>query len=295
MFRFHASGDFRDVRNKFGAQPHGVGRAGLLDVRIGLGARPLKSIERCAGQQRQQTDKTHDPYGHFPPRVRESHLRGEDSGAWRRLTAVSQLACRPSAPAPDARPKVAKVRSQTQPSLGTRRVPTQANRMRNRPAAFTARRQFTASAGLVLAPGEAAAGTAELSSDDIVRARRDGAFVHFRRRIVKRQVTAKHAIGHRQHDIANCDGITCGYCHAQQRIDGGMTANQQRRGKKPKKQRGDNDGPRRGGVIRPTRALPPAQTGADRIRLDEPCGSVGARTVGCVHCAYKTPEPLNGR
>ena len=41
MFRFHAGGDLRYIRNELRAEPHGVGRAGLLDVRTHLGVGPI--------------------------------------------------------------------------------------------------------------------------------------------------------------------------------------------------------------------------------------------------------------
>ncbi len=62
----HAGGDLRHVGNEFRAQPHGIGRAGLLDVLADRGIGAVGLIERRGRKQRQQTDKTHDPHGHFP-------------------------------------------------------------------------------------------------------------------------------------------------------------------------------------------------------------------------------------
>jgi hypothetical protein len=70
MFRFHASGDFRHVGNEFRAEPHGIGRARLPHVGAALSLGAVGNSERRGGKQRQQTDKTHDPHGHFPDDVR---------------------------------------------------------------------------------------------------------------------------------------------------------------------------------------------------------------------------------
>src|SRR6202044_2420804 len=109
---------------------------------------------------------------------------------------VVRLACRPVRFRSSACLKVAKVRSPTRP-VSRNRAFRQADRWKEREL-----QEAIGSGGLLLAPGETAAAMAELSSDDVVRARLDGALVHFRRLIVERHMATILAVGHRHHDVA---------------------------------------------------------------------------------------------
>ena len=72
IFGFHARGNFRNIRDNIGAQPHGVGRTGLLGVGAGwswsvglgvnLGVGQVEPIKQCAGQQCQPANQAHSPH-----------------------------------------------------------------------------------------------------------------------------------------------------------------------------------------------------------------------------------------
>ncbi|MFZ3309876.1 MAG: hypothetical protein WA280_10975 [Xanthobacteraceae bacterium] len=93
----------------------------------------------------------------------------------------------------------------------------------------------SASLRSTVAPVEAAAEGAELAFGDIVRTRLYVALDHFRSGIIKSHVTAKLTVAHRQKDIANLSGVVGGGDEPQQRIDGGMAAEQKGAGKKHQK------------------------------------------------------------
>jgi hypothetical protein len=72
VFRFHAGGDFRHVRDGIGAQPHRVTRAGLLSIRAALRVGAGEAEKNRPGQQCQTAYDTHDP--HFVVPVFEKPL-----------------------------------------------------------------------------------------------------------------------------------------------------------------------------------------------------------------------------
>lgn len=57
-FSYHAARNFRHVRNKIGAELHRILRAGLARLGTALGARSIKSHEKCADRQGQPADET---------------------------------------------------------------------------------------------------------------------------------------------------------------------------------------------------------------------------------------------
>jgi hypothetical protein len=77
---FHAGGDLHHVRNDVGAQPHRIGRAGLLHRGGDLGAGATHAAKKkCANRQRQPANKENGPHLVFPGVERFSR-RGESSG-----------------------------------------------------------------------------------------------------------------------------------------------------------------------------------------------------------------------
>jgi hypothetical protein len=68
-FCFHACGDLRHIRDGIAAQPHGVGRTGLLGAGAAwgtLGIGPIELIKQHAGQQRQPANKAYRPHMDCP-------------------------------------------------------------------------------------------------------------------------------------------------------------------------------------------------------------------------------------
>jgi hypothetical protein len=66
IFRVHASRHFRDVRNDVGAQPHRVGRAGLLLFGTALSTGAIEAPNQGADQQHETANKTHSPHSCVP-------------------------------------------------------------------------------------------------------------------------------------------------------------------------------------------------------------------------------------
>ncbi len=124
MLGFHAGGDLRHVRNELRAEPHGVGRAGLLDVRLtcGIGA---AEYDRATRRPTAPADKIKRTIGMGISPVFERFASficaRQSSGARTVEDSMSGLHVAPSAGRPSARPKVAKVRSPTSGIRGTRR------------------------------------------------------------------------------------------------------------------------------------------------------------------------------
>lgn len=110
-FRFHARRDFYDVRDDIGAQPHGVGRTGLLGVgigrNVGLGAGPIELIKQRASQQRQPANKAYRPHVDCP-HLENLCRRAKVAAAQGAVDGGSTVVPRPGHL---ARLKVAKVRS----------------------------------------------------------------------------------------------------------------------------------------------------------------------------------------
>jgi hypothetical protein len=66
IFGFHASRHFRDIRNDIGAQPHRVGRAGLLLIGTALSAGAIETPNQGADQQHETANKMHSPHSYVP-------------------------------------------------------------------------------------------------------------------------------------------------------------------------------------------------------------------------------------
>jgi len=88
IFRRHARGDLRDVRDNIGAQPHGVGRTSLFDFRTGLGVGSVELIKQCAGQQRQPANKAYSPHLGLPLGLENQFYAAKVTAAQRAVDGV---------------------------------------------------------------------------------------------------------------------------------------------------------------------------------------------------------------
>src|SRR5580704_3506231 len=162
--------------------------------------------------------------------------------------------------------------------------------------------------GRPMAPGSMAAGSmkgpgktparARTVSGNVLGAALNATLDDFRRHVVKGHVPAKYPVRHGDDDIAGALGLPRIYRRLQDRVDRGMAADQQGRGEKHEKQRGnDDDAPGLGALLVHAGArAPPRQRGdADMIRLDEPCAGIPAHFLGCAHAGIEHRNPLNGR